>query len=217
MVADSVGSLCAGAGGLGDATLHHVYSENTGTGEITRAVRHGQLEQSAAGVPAVAPSAVASKGGRRRSSIARHSLMTQVIAEEAATPAEPATARAEPADAAALNITEDMAISPDRTRDLTAQQEQETPGDSAIAGQDLDGMTTNLLLDDRSVGGWGHVISARAPETTGRGSVGSNVPTIHGLVSTISGSGCTQWPIQHKQHTMIALCRRQRSVIFCSC
>lgn len=169
--------LHAGAGGLGDATLHHVYSENAGTGDITAAIRRGQLAQQPAGTSAAGR-------GRRRSSIgrSRQSLAAEAIPEETATPV---------ATAAAADFTEEMALSPERSPALPSnhqqqplQQEQETPvGEAGPAGgQDMDGMTTNLLLDDRSVGGWGHVIGARVPNTTGRGSVGSNVPTM-GLVS----------------------------------
>jgi hypothetical protein len=91
-----------------------------------------------------------------------------------------------------------MAISPDRTPGLLTgqqqhgqQQEEETPGGvpdftgaAAAAAADGDGLTTNLLLDDRDLGGWAHVPLAQHTScgTTGRGSVGSNVPTMH-LVS----------------------------------
>jgi hypothetical protein len=137
--------------------------------------------------------------------------VNEVIPEEAATPVLPAAApeaavgafaaeAATPAAAAAAGeITEDMAISPDRTPGLLAGQQQhgqheeeETPGGvpdfsgaaAAAAAADGDGLTTNLLLDDRDLGGWAHVPLAQHTScgTTGRGSVGSNVPTMH-LVS----------------------------------
>eukprot|EP00775_Hariotina_reticulata_P001252 gene1252-1592_t len=176
-----------GAGGLGDATLHHVYSDSAGTGDFSRAVRQGQLQQ----LPG---------GGRRRSSInrfPRHSLATEVIPEEAVTP-EPkeqdaaAVAAAAVADPmpVALEMTEDMAISPDCTpaakhglQQHHIMQLPETPADAGCAMGDVDGLTTNLLLDDRNVvdACWGHLPPARASSGTGRGSVGSNVPTLHNL------------------------------------
>jgi hypothetical protein len=64
----------------------------------------------------------------------------------------------------------------------------------------LDGLTTNLLLDDRQLPGWGHVPLAGASTRpslggggsltthTGRGSVGSNVLTMH----TVRGLGCCE-------------------------
>lgn len=185
-------AVTAGAGGLGDATLHHVYSESAGTGDITRAVRQGQIESQAA----TAAAAPAGRGNnRRRSSIGRHrpSFAAEPIPEEASTPASVlALASAAPrvAGHAAEDTTEDMAASPHHTAGLVhhnQQPEQETPvGEGGgAAAQDADGLTTNLLLDDRIAGGWGHVIGARAPGTTGRGSVGSNVLTMHGLVSEI--------------------------------
>jgi hypothetical protein len=83
-------AMCTGAGGLGDATLHHVYSEAAGTGELTAAVRAGQP----LGAAAAALHGGRAAGGRRRSSVGgrnrgvRASLAAEVIPEEAAvTPA----------------------------------------------------------------------------------------------------------------------------------
>jgi hypothetical protein len=145
----------AGAGGLGEATLHHVYSESSGTGELTLAVRQGQLPHRTLPGVTAAPAAAAGAGaagsmgppagrgeGRRRSSVGRGqrrtSLVNEVIPEEAVTPVQPAAApeaaagafaaeAATPAAvAAAGEMTEDMAISPDRTPGLlTGQQQQQ--------------------------------------------------------------------------------------------
>lgn len=164
------------------------------------AMRQGQMENQSA---KAAPAAVG-RGNRRRSSIGRHrpSFAAEAIPEETAMPAQtpaPAAAAQTAAEHAAADLTEDMAISPDRTPGLLhknqqqiMQQEQETPvGDGGgAAAQDADGLTTNLLLDDRSVGGWDHVIGAGVPGTTGRGSVGSNVLTMHGLVSETLSLHC---------------------------
>jgi hypothetical protein len=210
--------LAAGAGGLGEATLHHVYSESSGTGELTLAVRQGQLPHRTLPGVTAAPAAVGAAAvggmgppagraaGRRRSSVGRGqrrtSLATEVIPEEVATPIQPPAAEdaalaaeaATPAGVAAGGeVTEDMAISPDRTPGLLTgqqqqQQEEETPGGvpgfPGAAAADGDCLTTNLLLDDRDLGGWAHVPLAQHAScgTTGRGSVGSNVPTMH-LVS----------------------------------
>jgi hypothetical protein len=223
----------AGAGGLGEATLHHVYSDSSGTGELTFAVRQGQLPHRTLPGVTAAPAAAAAAGamgppagragGKRRSSVGRGqrrtSLATEVIPEEVATPVQPAAAAAEAAAgagtfaaeaatpagvAAAGEMTEDMAISPDRTPALlTGQQQQqlgeETPGGmpgfaGAAAGGDGDGLTTNLLLDDRDLGGWAHVPLAQHAScgTTGRGSVGSNVPTMH-LVSAKKLNSTRAW------------------------
>lgn len=72
------------------------------------------------------------------------------------------------------------------------------------AGAELDGLTTNLLLDDhRQLPGWGHIplggIGARPSlggmggmtTHTGRGSVGSNMLTMHTVSSSaLVGAGC---------------------------
>jgi hypothetical protein len=61
---------------------------------------------------------------------------------------------------------------------------------AAAGGGEVDGLTTNLLLDDhRQLAGWGHVPLGARPSLggagggltthTGRGSVGSNVLTMH--------------------------------------
>lgn len=222
---------------MGEATLHHVYSESSGTGELTLAVRQGQLPHRTLPGVTAAPAAAAAgaaaggmgppagrAGVRCRSSVARgqhrSSLATEVIPEEVATPVQPVAA-AVPEDAAGAvgafaaaeaatpagvaaggEVTEDMAISPDRTpglltgqqQRLQQQQEEDTPGgvpgfSGAAAAADGDGLTTNLLLDDRDLGGWAHVPLAQhaACGTTGRGSVGSNVPTMH-LVSCVWAS-----------------------------
>jgi len=165
-----------------------VYSDNAGTGDFSRAVRQSQLQQ----LPV---------GGRRRSSanrFPRHSLAAEVIPEEVATPSAPEPKESDVAAAVAaptparLEMTEDMAISPDCTPAARHGQQQphssemqETPADAGCAMGDVDGLTTNLLLDDRNAEDscWGHVPPARASSGTGRGSVGSNVPTLHGLVS----------------------------------
>lgn len=172
------------------------------------AVRQGQLPLPGAACAAAAGPPMTRAGGRRRSSVGRGraSLVPEVIPEEAASPAVPAAGGDDVATAAAGaapaehtshaapaggDMTEDMAISPDCTPGLMGQRIQQqlqqpahdvqhTPGAMApgsVAAQDADGLTTNLLLDDRDIVGWGHV--PVAPHTTGRGSVGSNVPTMH--------------------------------------
>lgn len=89
-------ALCValGAGGLGDTTLHHVYSESTGTGELTASMKPGQ-HPAAAAAAGGGPGLRA--GSRRRSSVgrrARSSLAAEAIPEEAATPQPQAAAAA---------------------------------------------------------------------------------------------------------------------------
>lgn len=82
-----------GAGGLGDTTLHHVYSDSTGTGELTASMKPGQ-HPAAAAAAAAGPGLRA--GSRRRSSVGRGrawaSLAAETIPEETLTPQPPAAA-----------------------------------------------------------------------------------------------------------------------------
>lgn len=294
-----------GAGGLGDTTLHHVYSDSTGTGELTASMKPGQ-HSAATAAAAAGPGLRA--GSRRRSSMgrgrARASLAAETIPEETLTPqppaAAPACASAQPefefstgagaaspqqqgdatgAAAAAVTpargagaapgaaegeLTQDMDMdislnlggatpgllgdshltplvqqggwrhaqqtplqqqqlsqfevvpespeggaaagpAPDGGADLMdvdgIQPDENappaspggggaSPAGAAAAGGEVDGLTTNLLLDDhRQLPGWGHVpLGERASlggagggltTHTGRGSVGSNVLTMH--------------------------------------
>lgn len=84
--------LLTGAGGLGDTTLHHVYSDSAGTGELTASMKPGSAAAAAASGPGLRA------GSRRRSSVgrgrARPSLATEVIPEETLTPQPPAAGAA---------------------------------------------------------------------------------------------------------------------------
>jgi hypothetical protein len=90
-----VAALCValGAGGLGETTLHHVYSDSAGTGELTASMKPGQHQAAAGAGPGLRA------GSRRRSSVgqvrrAMSSLAAEVIPEETATPQPPSAAAA---------------------------------------------------------------------------------------------------------------------------
>lgn len=93
---------------------------------------------------------------------------------------------------------------------------------AAGAGPDVDGLTTNLLLDDqRQLPGWGHVPLGGAgmrpspggagglTTHTGRGSVGSNVLTMHSVSEAAGSQAPHACPTLHTH-----LCSTVRGVLF---
>jgi hypothetical protein len=64
------------------------------------------------------------------------------------------------------------------------------PAADAGALGDGDGLTTHLLLDEQALGAWGPP-GARSSLGGGRGSVGSNVLTMHQVRPAAAGGACT--------------------------
>lgn len=152
----------AGHGGLGEATLHHVYADSVGTGELTLAVRQGQLP------------------GRRIS--AAHVVSSKLASQHSADN-NPKTLNQQPTASASHQVQEQVADSQGMDPEPVEALPQGSMSPLAPgAVLDADGMTTKLLMDDRHTLGWSHVPIAGASIATGRGSVGSNVVTMN-LVS----------------------------------
>lgn len=122
-----------GAGGLGDATLHHVYAESAGTGDLTRAMKPGQplAAASAAAAAAAAAKPAGGGGGRRRSSIGRRSrvsLATDVIPEEVA-------------------VTPQLPVQQEE-QECREEQGQEQQGWAAQAGEDVAAAADGEVSED---------------------------------------------------------------------